>query len=187
MEQKEVEDNFRKSLKSGIFNRIRIKVSSLRLGGAGKNLFFGKNVKFLRNPKNIFLGNNIVINDNCIICPTNKNAKIEIGNWSSLNYNCLIFASSYIRIGNDCMLAPYVYLVDSNHGIKKGTLLRKQPMTSKPIIIGNDVWIGAGVKILAGVKIGDGSIIGAGAVVTKDIPKNSIAAGVPAKVIKERV
>ena len=184
---KEVKDGFRENLKLGLLDKIKIRFLSLKLGKAGKSLFLGRKVKFMRHPGKIFLGNFVVINDNCILCATNDSAKIEIGDWTSLNYNCLIFASSYIKIGNDCMIAPGVYIVDSNHGIKKGILMRKQPMVSKPVLIGNDVWIGAGAKILAGVKIGDGSIIGTGAVVTKDIPANSIAAGVPARVIKKRV
>jgi acetyltransferase-like isoleucine patch superfamily enzyme len=56
----------------------------------------------------------------------------------------------------------------------------------KKIIIRDDVWIGSGAKILAGVKINQGAVIGANAVVTKDIPQNAIAVGVPAKVIKYR-
>ena len=56
----------------------------------------------------------------------------------------------------------------------------------QPVVIGNDVWIGDRVVILPGVHIGSGSIIGAGAVVTKDIPDNAIAAGVPARVIRFR-
>ena len=56
----------------------------------------------------------------------------------------------------------------------------------KPITIGNDVWIGANSVIIAGVKIADGSVIGAGSVVTKNITKNSIVGGVPAKLIKYR-
>ena len=56
----------------------------------------------------------------------------------------------------------------------------------KPVFIGDDVWIGDKVLILPGVKIGTGCIIAAGAVVTKDIPDYSVAAGVPAKVIKQR-
>lgn len=56
----------------------------------------------------------------------------------------------------------------------------------QPVVIGNDVWIGDRVVILPGVHIGNGCIIGAGAVVTKDIPDNAIAAGVPARVIRFR-
>lgn len=54
-----------------------------------------------------------------------------------------------------------------------------------PVTIGNDVWIGGNVTILPGVTIGDRAVIAAGAVVTKDIPANTVAGGVPAKVIKE--
>jgi acetyltransferase-like isoleucine patch superfamily enzyme len=57
----------------------------------------------------------------------------------------------------------------------------------QPIIIGNNVWIGTNVTVLKGVTIGDGAIIAAGSVVTKDVPANCMAAGVPAKVIKEHV
>ena len=58
-------------------------------------------------------------------------------------------------------------------------------MTSAPIRIGDDVWIGANATIIAGVTIGNGSIIGAGSIVTKDIPANVIATGVPCKVLRE--
>ncbi len=56
---------------------------------------------------------------------------------------------------------------------------------AKPITIGNNVWIGAGSTVLAGVTIGDNSVIGAGSVVTKSIPANVVAVGVPCKVIRE--
>ena len=66
------------------------------------------------------------------------------------------------------------------------TLIRQQPSSRKGIEIGSNCWIGAKAVILDGVKIGNGCIIAAGAVVTKSIPDNSVAAGVPAKVIKVR-
>lgn len=58
---------------------------------------------------------------------------------------------------------------------------------TRPIVIGNKVWIGTNVTVLKGVKIGDGCVIAAGSLVTKDIPANCLAGGVPAKVIKENV
>ena len=62
-----------------------------------------------------------------------------------------------------------------------------QPVWTKGgIIIGDDVWLGVGVNVLDGVRIGKGAVIGAGSVVTKDIPKGAIAAGVPAQIVKIR-
>ena len=91
-----------------------------------------------------------------------------------------------IKIGNDVIFGPNVYVTNHNHGVKKGKLIRNQSYVAKNTIIGNDVWIGANVSILAGVNIGNGAVIGAGAVVTKNIPENAIACGNPAKVIKWR-
>lgn len=65
-------------------------------------------------------------------------------------------------------------------------LIREQPMTSSPIVIGDDVWIGAGCQILKGVKIGNGAVIGARSVVTREIPENTIAFGSPARAYRIR-
>ena len=65
-------------------------------------------------------------------------------------------------------------------------LIRKQPLCSKPITIGNDVWVGAGSSILPGITIGDGAVIGARSVVTHDIPPNAIVVGSPAEIIRYR-
>ncbi|EMR75105.1 acyltransferase family protein [Thermoplasmatales archaeon SCGC AB-540-F20] len=84
------------------------------------------------------------------------------------------------------MIAPFVYIVDSDHSIIKGINMNEQPNLVSSIKIGNDVWIAAGAKILKGVTINDGAIIAAGAVVTKDVDKNSIVGGIPANKMGER-
>ena len=84
------------------------------------------------------------------------------------------------------MIAPFVYIVDSDHGTKLGQKMNLQENNTKSISIGDDVWIGSNVNILSGVTIGDGAIIAAGSVVGDDVQENSIVAGVPAKFIKYR-
>lgn len=118
-----------------------------------------------------------------------KNAKfsphIKIGHHSGLGINSLI--QENVEIGNYVMMGPNVSIYTKNHK----TSLEK-PMIfqgfeeAKKVIIKDDVWIGSNVIILPGVTIESGAIIGAGSVVTKDVLKNTIVAGSPAKVIKER-
>ncbi len=78
-------------------------------------------------------------------------------------------------------------LVSTNHSWSDEALpIKKNQILCEPIIIESDVWVSCGVRVLAGVRIGQRSVIGAGAVVTKDVPPNSIAVGIPAKV-KRRI
>lgn len=100
-----------------------------------------------------------------------------------INNNGKISCFNRIEIGDDVKISEDVTIRDSdNH-----TIVRDGYEVSQPIKIGNHVWIGLGVTILKGVTIGDGAVIAAGAVVTKSIPPKSLAAGVPAKVIKSNI
>ncbi len=88
-----------------------------------------------------------------------------------------------IAIGNNCDIGPSVEFITGTHVI--GTENRRAGIgLALPIDVNDGCWIGAGSKILGGVQIGPGSIIAAGSVVINDVPKNSLAAGVPAKVKK---
>lgn len=113
---------------------------------------------------------------------------INIGSHTQVGDNSIIysFGRGNVTIGDNVWIAPNCYIIDCDHCIKKGVLIREQGALVKPVYIGNDVWLGNGVTVLKGVHIGDGAVIGAGSVVTKDIPENAIAVGVPAKVIKYR-
>lgn len=95
-------------------------------------------------------------------------------------------SSGRIVIGDYVSFAPDVFVTASDYQFQKGLPFRQQPKRDRDVIIGNDVWLGAKVVVTAGVTIGDGCIVGAGAVVTKDLPPNSIAGGIPAKVIRAR-
>ena len=91
--------------------------------------------------------------------------------------------TSPITIGDMCFIAPGVILTRAGHPVVAEQ--RDQGIeTSKPITIGNSVWIGAHATICGGVTIGDHAVIGAGAVVLRDVPENTIVAGVPAKKIR---
>jgi acetyltransferase-like isoleucine patch superfamily enzyme len=113
---------------------------------------------------------------------------IHIGSRSFVGHYCnLRTGGGSIEIGDDVLLAQFVSLIASGHGIKLEKFVRQQGLSEKKgIKIGNDVWLGASSIVLPGVKIGDGAIIGAGAVVTKDVPANAIVVGNPARILRYR-
>ncbi len=108
---------------------------------------------------------------------------ISIGNHFYANFDCIMLDGGGIEIGDHVLFGPRVGIYTSNHAID-ATERIKGACYAKPVKIGNNVWIGGGVQINQGVTIGDNTIIGSGSVVTKDIPSNVIAAGVPCKVIR---
>lgn len=152
----------------------------------GDGIFFDDHIKIPRYPGNVSLGNNVVLKEGCRIESCNEKAKISIGDNTTIGYYTMIFASYKITIGKDCLISPFVYIVDSDHGIDRSLKINLQENITEPIFIGDDVWIGAGAKILKGVVIGDGAVIGANAVVNKNINEYQIVAGIPAKVIGVR-
>lgn len=107
--------------------------------------------------------------------------KLIIGDNTFINCGSLISAQHEIRIGKNCQIATGVIMMDSDF---HGTQGEDSSTKISPIIIEDDVWLATRVVVLKGVTIGKGSTVATGAVVTKDIPPYSIAAGVPAKVIK---
>ena len=113
-------------------------------------------------------------------CDNGKN--IFVGKNFLANYNVTILDVNEVHIGNDVMIGPNTLITTVGHPISpKGR--RKHLGLTDQVHIGDDVWIGGNVTILPGVTIGNNVVIGAGAVVNKDIPDNSLAVGVPAKVI----
>jgi acetyltransferase-like isoleucine patch superfamily enzyme len=107
--------------------------------------------------------------------------KLIIGDNTFINVGTIISAHFQIKIGKNVQIAPGVIMMDSDfHGVED----RDAEVIPTPITIADNVWLATRVVVLKGVTIGEGSTIAAGAVVTKDIPSYSLAAGIPATVIK---
>lgn len=112
---------------------------------------------------------------------------IETGIDVYLGPYTVIYGHGGVTIGKDTLVSMHCRILSSNHEIPPaGTIMRSRPDVVAPTRIGRDVWLGAGVTVLAGVTIGDGCVVGAGAVVTHDLPANTIAVGVPARVTGPR-
>ncbi len=156
-----------------------------------KNIFIGEKTKILSyacieaSSGSVNIGKNSYIDRNTII--STKGGHINIGEHCSFNPYCVIYGHGGLEIGNDVRIATGAVIIPANHGFDDIDVnICEQKGTVKGIKIGNNCWLGAGVKILDGVKIGEGSVVGAGSVVTKSFDKNSVIAGVPAKLIKKR-
>jgi acetyltransferase-like isoleucine patch superfamily enzyme len=108
-----------------------------------------------------------------------KGAIIRIGNGTYLNRGTLVVAHDRVEIGRSCKIAWDVVIMDTDQHV-----IPQMENRNLPVVIGDEVWIGCRVIILKGVTIGARSVIAAGAVVTKNIPPDSVAAGVPARVIQ---
>lgn len=112
--------------------------------------------------------------------------RLIVGEGVFIGSHCLLESFDRIEIGKGSLIAPYVFMIDSDHGTKLGLPIQGQEGVHKPITIGRGVWIGEGAKILKGVTIGDGAVVGAGSVVTKNVPDYYVVAGNPAEYVRVR-
>lgn len=127
-------------------------------------------------------GESVFIAQNVEILGANE---LEIGSGVSIHRFCYINASGGIRIGNEVSIAHASTLIASNHTWGNPDLpIRRNPLSSAPITIHDDVWIGCGVRILAGVEVGSRTVIAAGAVVNRNLEPYGVYGGIPAKRIK---
>jgi len=110
---------------------------------------------------------------------------IEIGKNVFINHGCTFMDRGGITLEDNVLIGPKVNLITTNHPLDPEE--RKKIMTtiSKPILVKKNVWIGAAATVMPGVTIGENAVVAAGAVVSKDVPDNTVVAGVPAKVVKE--
>lgn len=174
----------------------------------GKRVNFGKSVT-LRHPYKISIEDDVAIDDYCVLDAKGlendgiyisknvfigrgsilscKNGDIILEKNVNIGFNSEIFSGSKVTIGENTLIAAYVYIIGGGHDYSRVDIpITEQEKISHGIKIERNCWIGAGVKVFDNVTIGEDTIIGAGAVVSKDIPAFSIAAGIPARVVKSR-
>lgn len=179
-------EQFRKNNKKRFFHYLSEMIYRWRGASIGKNCMVSPRASLLRFPVNITLGDDVVVKDGVHLCSCQEHARISVGERTTIGFYTLIYASVSIEVGDDCMIAPFVHIVDSNHGMDRHLPMNRQGNQVAPVKIGSDVWIGTHAVILKGVEIGDGAIVAAGSVVRENVSPYSIVAGIPAKVIGER-
>ena len=178
------------------------------LGSCGRGVIFGQGVA-LRHPRKIHIGDGTVIDDHVLLDAKGvanqgirigdngfigrnsilscKDGDIVLGSHINIGFNCEIFSSSRVEVGDYGLFAAYTYVVGGGHDhTDLGAVMIDQPRPSAGVVIGRNVWLGAGAKVLDGVTLGANVVVGAGAVVNESLPDSVIAAGVPAKIIKRR-
>jgi acetyltransferase-like isoleucine patch superfamily enzyme len=187
---------------------LRSKLYPLILGRVGRNVVFGVNVT-LRHPHKIAIGDNVVIDDGCCLDAKGtdnhgitmgtgvfvgrntilscKNGDIVIDDHANLGFNCEIFSAARVRVGKKVLMAAYTYLVGGDHLYDRTDIpVLEQGRTARGIDVDDHVWLGTHVVVTDGSHVGRDAIVGAGAVVVGEVPAYAIAAGIPAKVIRDR-
>jgi acetyltransferase-like isoleucine patch superfamily enzyme len=193
----------------GLF--LRSRMYPWLLGEVGRGVVFGANMT-LRHPHKIRIGNDTIIDDNVLIdakgsdnrgitvgddCFIGRNSilsckdgDIELGDRANVGFNCNIMSTSLVRVGRDNLISAYAYLVGGgNYDLDRVDIPINKSLRedrNRGIRLADDVWIGAHSVVLDGVSVGEGAAVAAGAVVARDIAAWSIAAGVPAAVVKQR-
>lgn len=112
-------------------------------------------------------------------CEFGKN--LTFGEDVFVNMGCRFQDAGGITIGDGSLIGHGTTLTTLNHAVDPA---RRADMVPAPVVTGRRVWLGASVTVVPGVTIGDGAVVGAGAVVTRDVPDDTIVAGVPARVIR---
>jgi len=113
--------------------------------------------------------------------------EVEIGAKTVMGQECTISAFQHVSVGRECIIADRVMLIDFDHGVVEVERpIRMQGIYKRDVHVGNNCWLGYGACVLRGVTVGDNSVIGTSSVVTKDLPANSVSAGLPARVLRMR-
>lgn len=110
-----------------------------------------------------------------------------VGEGTSFGHHCTVAVVDSVQIGRNCLIAEMVSIRDHDHEFASEDVpIALQGRRQGPVRIGDNVWLGAKVTVTQGVSIGANTVVGANAVVTHDLPPDSVAVGVPARVIRSR-
>ena len=132
--------------------------------------------------RRFWLGRRSVVESYC--CINNAVGDVVIGDYTRIGLHCTVIGP--VCIGNHVNLAQGIVVTALNHNFNDETKrIDEQGVSTKSVVIEDDVWIGANAVVLPGVTIGQHSVVAAGAVVTQDVPPYTVVAGVPAKVVKK--
>jgi acetyltransferase-like isoleucine patch superfamily enzyme len=166
------------------WNRARIHYELMRREAFARWPLHGNVLEALRDGR-LQVGANTLFEPNVWITIGDA-ATVRIGEGTFLNIAVMVAATELVEIGAHCMLANGCFVTDANHRFDDPDKpVPWQGFDSKgPTRIGDNVWIGANAVVTSGVTIGERCVIGANSVVTQDVPPFSIAAGVPAKVLR---
>lgn len=176
----------------------------------GKGVMIGRSIT-LRHPAKISIGHHAMVDDYCVLNALGdesseiilgdkvfvgrdtvlrtRGGKIVIHDYADIGRSCYVGTTGeHVNIGQYVLIAAHCCIGGGQHRTtERQTPIVLQGMAMKgDLVIEDNVWIGANVTVNSGVRIGEGSIVGAGSVVTKDIPPDSVAYGVPARVMRKR-
>ncbi len=187
---------------------LRSKLYPRLFAECGRKVVFGRNIT-LRHAHKIRLGDGVILDDHCVLDAKGmsnrgivigggvyvgrntiiycKNGDIDIGDRVNFSSNCQVFSSNHITFGPDTMIGAYSYFLSGGeYDPSDPTPFSQQSgtCTRGELVIGENCWIAARVTVLDAASIGHHCVVGAGAVVRAPLPPDSIAVGVPAKVIR---
>lgn len=183
------------SLPGRVVRRIYSEWIKYEFHSCGEGCFFGSFMT-LRGAKFIDMGAHVTMGRQLVVEVYDKyqdqtfHPTIAIGDYVNIGDQSHLTCINGIIIKDNVRMGRKVFITDNAHGASDRALLdmrpNVRPLVSKgPVVIEENVWIGEMVSIMPGVTIGRGAIIGANSIVTKDIPAYAVAAGNPAKVIKQ--
>ena len=162
---------------------IQDQLRALEAVELGLGCFIAPEAKIFAEPRRgICLGARVSVGAEAFL-----HGPLELGDEVSINPRVVMDGGrAGIRVGAGTRIATGAKLFAFDHGLDPSAEIRAQPVRSRGIVIGRDVWIGAGAGVTDGVEIGDHAVVGMGAVVTRDVPAWAIVGGVPAQVIGDR-